>query len=111
MKNLALVLVFGFLFAAIGYSQEKSDKNCCSKEKSKTTMSKICDVPDEVSLSSGDNDELTASLNDDKNKKVEKNLKSVEKNTKTDNSKNKSSDDGCCSPDKKKTDKTKAPKS
>lgn len=74
-------------------------------------MSKICDVPDEVSLSADDSKELVASVNGDKNKKVEKNLKSVEKNTKNNDSKSKSSDDGCCTTDKKKTEKTKAPKS
>lgn len=112
MRSLLITLVFGVLFATISFSQDKTEKGCCSSEKSKTTMSKICDVPDEVSVSSNEKNELIASVQgDDKNKKVEKNVKSTDKNTNKVKSKSNSSDDGCCSPDKKKTAKTRAPKS
>ena len=112
MRSLLIALVFGVLFATVGFSQDKNEKGCCSSEKSKTTMSKICDVPDEVSISSNEKDDLIASVQgDDKNKKVEKNVKSMDKTIKKDKSKCSTSDDGCCSPDKKKTDKSKAPKS
>ena len=111
MRSLVIALVFGVLFTSIGFSQDKKEKGCCSSEKSKTTMSKICDVPDEVSLASDDKDKLVASIDDDKDKKVEKNVKSLDKNTNKIKSKNNASEDGCCSPDKKKTDKSKTPKS
>ena len=81
MRSLVIALVFGVLFTAIGFSQDKKEKGCCSSEKSKTTMSKICEVPDEVSLASDDKDKLVASINDDKDKKVEKNVKSMDKNS------------------------------
>ncbi len=111
MKLTALFL-FGILFTFNSFAQEKSKSNCCSDKLSKTTLSKICDVPDEVSLKSDDNSKLTASVEvDDKSKKVEKNVKSDDKTVKTDNTKNSSSGDGCCSTDKKKTEKTKSPKS
>jgi len=111
MRSLLMVLVFGVLFSAVTYSQDKTEKSCCS-EKSKTTMSKTCDVPDEVSISSNDKNSSMASVQgDDKSKKVEKNVKSTDKNTSKVKSKNNSSDDGCCSPDKKKTEKTSTPKS
>ncbi len=110
MKSLLFALVFGVLFTTINYAQDKKEKGCCSSDKSKT-MSKICDVPDEVSISSGDANTLIASNKDDKTKKVEKEVKSMEKNIKKDNSKSSNSEDGCCSTDKKKTEKTKTPKS
>jgi hypothetical protein len=109
MKSLFVVLVFGVLFTAVSFAQDKTEKNCCST-KSKT-MSKICDVPDEVSLSSGDENNMIAANNDDKNKKVEKDVKAVDKNLKKDKSKSTNSEDGCCSTDKKKIEKTKVPKS
>ena len=75
-------------------------------------MSKICDVPNEVSISLNEKDDLIASVQgDDKNKKVEKNVKNMDKSIKKDKSKCNTSDNRCCSPDKKKTDKSKAPKS
>ena len=108
MRSLLIALVFAVLFSAVTFSQDKTEKNCCS-EKSKTTMSKYCDVPDEVSISTNDKDNSMASIQgDDKNKKVENNVKSMDKNMKKDKSKCSSSEDGCCSPDKKKTEKTKA---
>lgn len=111
MRSLLIALVFGVLFSTVNYSQDKTEKSCCS-EKSKTTMSKTCDVPDEVSISSDAKGNSLASIQgDDKNKKVEKNVKSTDKNTNKVKSKNNSSDDGCCSPDKKKTEKTSTPKS
>lgn len=109
MKSLFVVLVFGVLFTAVSFAQDKTEKSCCST-KSKT-MSKICDVPDEVSLSSGDGNNMIASNNDDKTKKVEKDAKLLDKDMKKDKSKSTNSEDGCCSTDKKKTEKTKAPKS
>ena len=110
--KLAALFLFGILFTLSSLAQEKSKSNCCSDKLSKNTLSKICDVPDEVSLKSDDNNKLTASAEiDDKNKKVEKNVKSDDKMIKTDKTKSSSSDDGCCSTDKKKTVKTKSPKS
>jgi hypothetical protein len=107
MKSILIALVFGVLFSGVSYSQDKTDKSCCSGEKSKT-MSKICDVPDEVSVSSNNKNELTASVQgDDKNKKVEKNAKSIDKSVKKDKSKGSSHEDDCCSPNKTKTEKSK----
>lgn len=112
MKSLFMALLFGVSISVIAYSQDKSDKSCCSSEKSKNTTSKICDVPDEVSSTSVENNNLTATIQgDEKNKKVEKNSKSTDYKLKKDNSHSKSSDDECCSTDKKKTEKTKSPKS
>jgi hypothetical protein len=110
MKSFLVVLVLGVLFTTINYAQDKKEKGCCSTDESKT-MSKICDVPDEVSNSSGDENNLVASNNDDKTKKVEKDVKAVDKNMKKDKSKSTNSEDGCCSTDKKKIEKTKVPKS
>ena len=111
MRSLLNVLLFGVLFTMTGFSQEKNEKGCCSSDKSKTTMHKNCDVPDEVSNSSNDKKDLMASVQgDDKNKKVEKNVKSMDKNMTKDKSKCKSSGDGCCSTGKKMTDKTKESK-
>ena len=107
MKSFLVALVLSVLFNTINYAQ---DKSCCSTDKSKT-MSKICDVPEEGSISSGDENTLIASNNDDKTKKVEKDVKAVDKNMKKDKSKSTNSEDGCCSTDKKKTEKTKVPKS
>jgi cell division protein FtsN len=107
MKALLGALVFGIIVSGVGYSQNKTEESCCS-EKSKTTMSKICDVPDEVSVSSKEKSDLTASVqSDDKNKKVEKNVNNSDMSTKKEKSKTKSSKDDCCSPDKGKTEKTK----
>jgi len=112
MRSLLIALVFGVLFATAGFSQDKNEKGCCNSEKSKTTMSKICDVPDEVSVSSNEKNELMVSIQgDDKDNKVEQNVKSMDENNEKVKSKCNSSDDGCCSSDKKKTVKTKAPKS
>ncbi len=111
MKSLLFALVFGVLFTTINYAQDKKEKGCCSSDKSKT-MSKICDVPDEVSLSPGGNTNITESVTtDDRDKKTEKNVKEKDKCLTSDKSKVKSSGDGCCSTDKKKTEKTKTPKS
>lgn len=111
VRSLLITLVFGVLFATLGFPQDKNDKGCCSSEKSKMTMSKICDVPDEVSISSNNEDDLMASVQgDDNNKKVDKNVKSMDKNLKEKSKKN-CSENGCCSSDKKKTEKTKEPKS
>lgn len=110
--KLAALFLFGILFSFNCFAQEKSESNCCSDKLSKTTLSKICDVPDEVSLISDDDNKLTTSVEvDDKSKKVEKNLKSDDKKVKTDKTKSSSSDEGCCSTDKKKIEKTKSPKS
>lgn len=111
MKLFAFVLAIGVVLISSASAQEKS-KSCCSDTKTQTTLSKICDVPDDASIQSSTNKNLTASLeNDDKNKSVEKNIKGTEKNIKTDKSKSNSSEEGCCSTDKKKTEKTKSPKS
>ena len=111
MRSLLIALLFGVLFTMTGFSQEKNEKGCCSSDKSKTTMHKNCDVPDEVSNSSNDKKDLMASVQgDDINKKVEKNVKSMDKNMTKDKSKCKSSGDGCCSTGKKMTDKTKESK-
>ena len=111
MRSLLIALLFGVLFTMTEFSQEKNEKGCCSSDKSKTTMHKNCDVPDEVSNSSNDKKDLMASVQgDDKNKKVEKNVKSMDKNMTKDKSKCKSSGDGCCSTGKKMTDKTKESK-
>ncbi len=108
MRSILVALVFGFFVSAVVYAQDKTDKNCCSTEKCKTSMSKMCDVPDEASVSSYEKDDMMASIQgDNKNKKVEKNLNSTDKNMKKDKMKSKSSEDGCCSPDKKKTEKVK----
>jgi hypothetical protein len=107
MRTLLGALVFGIIVSGVNYSQNRTEKSCCS-EKSKTTMSKICDVPDEVSVTSNEKSDLTASIqSDDKNKKVEKNVNSIDKNTKKEKPKSKSFENGCCSPDKEKTEKTK----
>jgi hypothetical protein len=110
MKSFLVALVLGVFLISVSYSQDKQDKRCCSSEKSKT-MSKICDVPDEVSISSDDKGAMVASNSEDKTKKVEKDVNAVDKNLKKDKSKSTISQDGCCSTDKKKTEKTKAPKS
>lgn len=111
MKLTALFL-FGILFTINSFAQEKSKSSCCSDKLSKTTLSKICDVPDEISVISDNDAELTASVEvDDKSKKVEKNLKSDDKTVKTNKTKTSSSDEGCCTTDKKKTEKSKSPKS
>lgn len=111
MKLFSFVFALSILLISSSFAQEKS-KGCCSDVKTNATLSKICDVPDDASIQSSSNNNLTASLeNDDKNKSVEKNLKSTEKNIKTDKSKNSSSEEGCCSTDKKKTEKTKSSKS
>jgi len=111
MRTLVFALLFGVLFTITGFSQDKNGKSCCSSEKSKTTMNKNCDVPDEVSISSNDKKDLMASVQgDDKNKKVDKNVKSMDKTMTKDKSKCKSSGDGCCSTEKKMTDKTKESK-
>ncbi len=109
MNSFLVALLFGLFVSAGVYAQDKTDKSCCSSEKSETSMSKMCDVPDEVSVSSNEKDDMMASIQgDDKNKKVEKNMKSTDKNMKKDKMKSKSSEDGCCSPDKKKSEKVKA---
>src|SRR3989304_1240777 len=70
MRSLLIALLFGVLFTMTGFSQEKNEKGCCSSDKSKTTMHKNCDAPDEVSNSSNDKKDLMASVQgDDKNKK------------------------------------------
>lgn len=112
MRLLLIALVFGVLFTSVSFSQDKNKKGCCNSEKSKTSMNKICDVPDEVSVSSDKNDNLIASVQgDDKNKKNDKDVKVMDKSIKKDKAKCNTSDEGCCSPDKKKTDKTKNSKS
>ena len=108
MKLFLVVFIVGFLFASVGLTQDKSDKNCCSNAKSKS-VGKTCDSPDEVSKSSSDKDKLISSVQvDDKNKKFEKNVKCSDKKLKNEKSTNSSSNDGCCSPNKKKTEKLKA---
>jgi hypothetical protein len=110
MRSLLIALLFGVLFTITGFSQDKNGNSCCS-DKQKTTMNKNCNGSDEVSVSSNDKKDLIASVQgDDKNKKVEKNVKSMDKNMTKDKSKCKSSGDGCCSTDKKMIDKTKESK-
>ncbi len=108
MRTFFVALMFGALFTVVGYAQDKTDKSCCSSENSETTMNKIFDVPKEASLSSSEKDDLAVSVqSNDKNKKVEKKMRKVEKNMKEDNSKKNSSEDGCCTPSNKKTEKIK----
>jgi hypothetical protein len=109
MKLIIVALVFGFLVSVNAYSQDKTEKSCCSNEKSKTTMGKTNDVPEEVLISSTEQGNSYASVSDDKDKKTGKNLKNTDKNVKKEKSKCNSSGDGCCSPDKKKTEKIKSP--
>jgi len=111
MKLILVVFVFGFLVSVNAYSQDKSEKSCCNNEKSKTTMGKTNDVQEEILISSTKQDNSYASVSDDKDKKTDKNLKNTDKNIKKEKSKCNSSEDGCCSPDKKKTEKIKSPKS
>ena len=110
MRLLIVALLFGFLVSVNAYSQDKSEKSCCSSEKSNTTMGKTNDVQEAVVISSTKQDNLYASASDDKDKKIDKNMKNSEKNVKKEKSKCNSSEDGCCSPDKKKTEKIKSPK-
>lgn len=111
MRSLLIALILGTLVSAAGYSQEKTDKSCCGNDKSKSTMSTMCCGSDEVTVSANDKNDLAASvLGDDKNKRVEKNVKSMDKNMTKDKSKCKSSSDGCCSTDEKMMDKMKESK-
>ncbi len=110
MKSFLVIFAFGVLFTAVGLSQDK-DKSCCSGEKTKTSMSKTCEDSNEMSLSSsGEENKLVSIQVDDKNKKIEKNTKNSDKHTSTTKSKVKTSEDGCCTTDKKKTEKVKPPK-
>lgn len=113
MTKFALVLLLGAFLVSFGYSQTKSDKDCCSSSgTTKTSSLKVCDDSEGVSMSALEDENSIASIqSDDKNKKIEKNTINVEKNVKIDKSKSKSSDDGCCGTDKKKVEKTKPPKS
>lgn len=102
-----------FLFVAVisvvGFTQDKNEKNCCADTKSEKTIGKMCDFPEDVSVSANDESESLASIkSDDKVKKSEKNTKKMDKSVKQDKSKNKSSEEGCCSPSTKKTEKSKS---
>ena len=111
MRTLLIAIMFGVLLTTAGISQDKNEKGCCSGEKSKTTMNKNCNVTDEVSNSSNVSEDLVASVQGDvKNKKVDKNVKRMDKNMIKDKSKYNSSGDGCCSSDQKKNNKTARPK-
>ena len=111
MRSSLIVFILFFLFISSGLSQVKSDKNCCGGEKSTTGLSKTSEVSNDVSLSKLNEDKLYTSNESDKDKKVDKNLKSTDKSIKEIKIKHNSSDAGCCSSDKKKSNETKSPKS
>lgn len=111
MRSFLVVLVFGVLLTAISYAQDKNGKGCCSEEKSLSGLDKCSESSDASSISASENDQLASIQSDDKNKKVEKNIKNMDSKVKKEKSTSKSSDDGCCSSSNKKTTKNKSPKS